>query len=186
MISLCDETPVIELGGGSVALDSHWLQHSLEKAARAAGYPQWWPANDIAQTVLLFLKSRTTEKSFSLEKFTSTVRRALQGIGYGEVAPHFLREGIDLNFSLLEVAESTGRGFEIGFLRGCQEACKRMLASEVPVRLALEDMGPAVKYVLGKTHWGPRCQTFAEDLVAHLRYHLPLCTPHQSLFFSLR
>ena len=48
MICLCDEPPLIKIGGGAVALDLEWLQYSLEKAALAAGLnggPQLkWPA----------------------------------------------------------------------------------------------------------------------------------------------
>lgn len=186
MICLCDETPVIELAGGSVALDFIWLQQSLERAATAAGYTPWWPAGDVARSVALFLKTHRPTEPLSLDGFTATVRSALEGIGYGEVAPHFLQDGLELSFSLLDVAETTGPGFEIGFFRGCQEACQRLLATGMTLRIALEDLEPAVKFILGNTHWSSRCQSFAEDLVAFLRHHLPLYSRQRSLFFSLR
>jgi hypothetical protein len=186
MICLCDETPVVELAGGSVALDLPWLQQSLEKAARAAGYAQWWPADDVARSVTLFLKSQRSGKPFSLGSFTSMVRRALQEIGYGEVAPFFLQDGLDLSFSLLEVAETSGTGFEMGFFHGCLEACKKMLSTGVAARLALEDLEPAVKHVLGNANWTPRCQDVADELVTFLRHHVPQHAPNHTLFFSLR
>jgi hypothetical protein len=186
MICLCDETPVIELAGGSISLDTAWLQQSLERAARAAGYATWWPAGDVARSVTLFLQTHRPSEPLSLEGFTDTVRDALRGIGYGEVAPHFLKDGLDLSLSLLDVAETTGPGFEIGFFRDCQEACRRLLSTGNTPRIALEDLEPAVKYILGKNHWSSRCQTFADELVAFLRYHLPRYTRQRSLFFSLR
>jgi hypothetical protein len=186
MILLRDETPVIELAGGSIPLDSAWLQSCLEKAARAAGYSSWWPAGDVAKTVTHFLRSERLNTPLSFEKFTSSVRRALEGIGYAEVAPYFLRDGVDLSFSLLEVAESTGPGFEMGFFRGCKQACQRMLSTGVAQRLALEDLEPAIKFVVGHAHWSPRCQRLADELVDYLRHHLPLLGPRQTLYFSLR
>lgn len=186
MICLSDQSPIIELAGGSVALDPVWLQQSLQRAALAAGYPQWWPATDVAHSVAVFLQSHRSEKPFSLEKFTSSVRSALQGIGYGEVAPHFLRDGLDLSFSLLDVAEATGPGFEIGFFRSCLDACRRMLSAGVSLRIAFEDFAPAVKYMLGKTRWSPCCEAFGDELVAFLRHHLAQSCARQPLYFSMR
>ena len=120
MIWLENEPPVIDLGAaGSVALDRGWLEQCLEEAAFAAGYEQW-PAGDVARSVTEFFLAERSETPYSLEAFTSKVNRVLRGIGYEEVAPFFLRDGLELRVSLLDLAQEHPFGFELGFFKSCE------------------------------------------------------------------
>jgi hypothetical protein len=186
MICLCDEPPLIKIGGGAVALDLEWLQYSLEKAALAAGYPQWWPATEVARTVTLYLKALRSEEPFSLEGFRSTVRTALQGIGYSEVAPHFLRDGLEIAVSLLEIAEGCIQGFELEFFERCSKTCEHLLTTGLTSRIAIEDLTPAVKRMLGRINWCGQCQQMADELVALIRHRIFQFAEEKPLYFSIR
>jgi hypothetical protein len=185
MIYLQEEPPLIELGSGAVALDHDWLAHCLGEAAFAAGYPDW-PASDVARTVTDFLHSRRTPKPFSFEGFTSAVQLVLQDIGYKEVATHFLRDGLEVRYSLLEVVEELPPGFELGLFRACADLCKRLLSSGAVSRISLDNLKPAIKKALSRTHWCPSCEILAGELVTFIREHLLKVAPTRRLTFSIR
>jgi hypothetical protein len=185
MIYLREEPPLIELGSGSVALDHDWLAHCLEEAAFAAGYPDW-PAADVARTVTDFLRSRRTPKPFSFEGFTLAVQLVLQDIGYKEVAPHFLRDGLEVRYSLLEVVDEIPAGFELGLFKACADLCKRLLSSGVVTKISMDNLKPAIKKALSRAHWCPSCETLAGELVTFIREHLLKIATTRRLTLSIR
>ena len=186
MIWLENEPPVIDLGAaGSVALDQAWLEQCLEEAASAAGYEEW-PAGDVARSVTEFLLAERSENPYSLEAFTSKVHRVLRGIGYEEVAPFFLCDGLELRVSLLDLAQEHPSGFELGFFNSCERACTQLLTAGLSSRIAFEEMQPAVKAILQRTHWCRRCDVFAGDLVAFLRVLLQKLAVGRRITFAIR
>jgi hypothetical protein len=186
MIWLGNEPPVIDLGAaGSVALDQGWLEQCLEEAASAAGYEEW-PAADVARSVAEFFLAERSENPYSLEVFTSKVHWVLRGIGYGEVAPFFLRDGLELRVSLLDLAEEHPSGFELGFFKSCERACNQLLTGGLASKIAFEEMQPAVKAILQRAHWCRRCDVFAGDLVAFLRVLLQKLADGRRITFAIR
>lgn len=170
MIWACDEPPMIALGeAGLVAFEHAWLVQCLEEAAEAAGYVEWPVACDVAQSVTDFLMTQSSERPFSLESFTTAVHRALCGVGYDEVAPHFLRDGIELRISLLDFARQVPCGFQLGFFKACERACVQLMESGMTHRVSFEQLRPAVKAVLGRVQWGAKCDELAAELVDFLR-----------------
>ena len=186
MIWLENEPPVIDLGAaGSVALEQGWLEQCLEEAAAAAGYEEW-PAADVAFSVTDFLLAERSEQPYSLETFSATVQRVLQGIGYAEVAPFFLHNGLELRVSLLDLAQEQPSGFELGFFKSCESACNQLLTGGLASKIAFEEMQPAVKAILKRTHWCRRCDIFAGDLVAFLRLLLQKLALGRRITFAIR
>jgi hypothetical protein len=169
MIWLGNEPAIIDLGpAGSIELESAWLEQCLGEAARAAGYGEW-PAQDVARSVTDFFRAEHVGKPCPLEVFTQMVQRTLRGVGYDEVAPFFLREGLELRVSLLDLAGELPSGFELGFFKACERACRQLLAGGIASRIAFEELQPAVKAILQRSHWCRPCEVFAGDLVAFLR-----------------
>jgi hypothetical protein len=166
-------------------LDQGWLEQCLEEAASAAGYEEW-PAGDVARSVTEFFLAERSEKPYSLEVFTSKVHWVLRGIGYGEVAPFFLRDGLELRVSLLDLAEEHPSGFELGFFKSCESACSQLLTGGLASKIAFEELRPAVKAILRRTHWCRRCDTFAGDLVAFLRLLLQKLALGRRITFAIR
>lgn len=186
MICLCDAPPLIQLGqGGSVALELGWLAQCLEQAALAAGYEDW-PAADVARSVTDFLHAHGTPQPYTLEHFKLAVNRVLRGIGYDEVAPHFLRGGLELHSSLLDLVREVPPGFLMGFFKACEVGCQRLLSSGLATRIVFEDLHFAVKMVLGRSHWSSHCQSVADELVDFLRASVLKATGTTKVTFMIR
>jgi hypothetical protein len=186
MIWFENEPPAIDLGpAGTIVLESSWLAQCLEEAAFAAGYHDW-PAEDVACTVTDFLMAEHSQVPYPLEVFTRTVERALHGVGYGEVAPFFLRGGLELRVSLLDLARESPTGFELGFFKACERACKQLLTGGIASKIAFEEMQPAVKAILQKSHWSRRCERFAGDLVAFLRMLTHKLAANRRIILAIR
>lgn len=185
MIYLREQPPLIHLGaGGSVALEHDWLKHYLEEAAMAAGYPEW-PAADVARSVTAFLTASRSSQPYSFEGFTHAVQNVLSGIGYSEVAPHFLSRGLEVRYSLLEITNTTPAGFELGLFQSCADLCHRLLSSKAVSRLCFQDLRPAVKKSLSRSHWCPRCEKLSDEIVQFLRAHLQKIAADRPLTFSI-
>jgi hypothetical protein len=179
MIWLGNEPALIDLGpAGSIELEAAWLEQCLEQAAKAAGYGEW-PARDVARTVADFLLTEHLEKPCPLEVFTQMVQRTLRGVGYDEVAPFFLRDG-------LELARELPSGFELGFFKSCERACRQLLAGGIASRIAFEELQPAVKSILQRSHWCRPCEVFAGDLVAFLRVLLQRLAAGREIILAIR
>lgn len=185
MIDLSHEVPQLRLGNGVIPLEIRWLEESLEHAARAAGYPHWLPAEHVARTINAFLLHEAAPDPLSVESFALTVRSVLEGIGYGEVAPFFLRGGIELGFSLLDVSDRAQAGFELGFFYECERALDRLLACEVLGKIFFQDIIPAVKAVLNRSHWCSRCDQLRDEVVCFIRFQLARRGRPATLAFSI-
>ncbi len=186
MIYLRDETPMILLGdGGAVALEIDWLEQSLEEAAFAAGYPDW-PAADVARSVASHMLSQRAKKEFSFQDFTASVHEVLKGVGYSEICAHFLSGGLEVRYSLLDLAEDTTPGFELALFKKCADLCDRLLANGVVTRLRFDGLRPAIKHLLKRSHWCPGCVVLSDELVAFLRARLLKISSARPLAFSIR
>jgi hypothetical protein len=186
MIWLGNQPLWIDLGaGGAVALEPHWLEQYLGEAAAEAGYNEW-PARDVARSVADFLLAERSESPSPLGVFVSKVSRVLREIGYGDVAPFFLRNGMELRVSLLDLAGAHAAGFELGFFKACERACGQLLKEGVASRIAFEEMQPAVKVILRKSHWCRRCDILAGELVAFLRGVLWKLAGPRRITFAIR
>ena len=185
MINLCNELPTLQLGNGVVAIEVHWLEQSLEQAAADAGYAHWLPAEHVAQTVTAHLMTRPSRDPVSLEGFALTVRGVLEGIGYGEVAPFFLRSGLELGLSLVDVSERGGAESELGFFREFEGALDRLFACEVLSKISFVDMVPAVKMVLKRKKWSRVCDRFRDEIVEFIRCQVVKRAGQTPLLFSI-
>ncbi len=155
---------------GTVILDRDWLAEALRRAAGFAGLEEeWWPAEHIARSVTTFLEARGSEAPLGMERFCETVRSVLEGLGYGEVAHQFLRDGLELRVSLMDFLPATGVCFEMHFFAVSAERLRKVLAAGVVKRLVLEDLRECVKAMTGHRHWGPRCAELMAEVVDHLR-----------------
>ncbi len=155
---------------GTVILDHDWLAEALRRAAGCAGLEEeWWPAEHIARSVTTFLEARGSEAPLGMERFCATVRTVLEGLGYGQVADQFLRDGLELRVSLLDFLPATEACFEMYFFSVSAERLRKVLANGVVKRLVLEDLRECVKGMTGHRHWGPRCGVLMEEVVEHLR-----------------
>ena len=109
MIALRDGLPLLQFEGGRiVAFERGWLVASLQTAAHKAGYPQWWLAEHVTESIATYLSLRYEENVVGMPRLAKAVEAVLQVIGYAEVASHFFPAPPPLKISLLELAREAG------------------------------------------------------------------------------
>ena len=185
MIALRDELPLIELRDGqAVAFDREWLIRSLSRAAHRAGYPQWWLAQHVAESVMEFLRQQREMTVLPLEKMADAVRSALRVIGYGEVADSFQPGRPTVRISLLEMAHEAGTGYELAFF----ETLHRRIHDIVRTGgsdFELHGLEPCVKLLRGRKVWSRDCDALREEIIFFTREHTALAAGANELIFAL-
>src|SRR5678809_1803642 len=90
MIAFRDNLPLVQFESGrTVAFERDWLVRSLVRAARKAGFAQWWLAEHVAESVTQYLRSQAELNVLPVDHLTKAVQSVLQVIGYAEVGRHF-------------------------------------------------------------------------------------------------
>ena len=87
MIAFRDDLPLIVLGDRRVmAFDSGWLTRALTVAARTAGYPNWWLAPHVAESVQSWLQTLNERTVMPVDHFTRARLRFLLLPGSNQLA----------------------------------------------------------------------------------------------------
>jgi len=90
MIALRDNLPLVRFGDGRVhAFERGWLCGALAESAAGAGYPKWWLAPHVAESVTRYLEQDFDENVIPVCRLEQAVRSVLQVIGYADVAGAF-------------------------------------------------------------------------------------------------
>ena len=92
--------------GGICAIDTGWLLATLERAAVKAGFVEWWLADYVTSSVCCYLGSFYAKNVVGLGRLQEVIKRALEDIGYEEIARCFQAESPACTISLLECARS--------------------------------------------------------------------------------
>jgi len=185
MIALKDGLPLLELDGGRVvALEREWMISSLIQAASKAGYPQWWLAEHVTESIATFLRLCFQENSVTLPRLAEAVQSVLQGIGYEEVAHHFAPVHPPIRVSLLEMAKEAGTGYELAFFQNLGHSLRRMLAAKTDL-MELRDLERCVKQLRTKKNWSRDCENLRIEIVAFVREQIHKDSPSRKIHFSL-
>jgi hypothetical protein len=185
MIALREGLPLLEFDGGRVAaFERGWLIRSLLQAAEKAGYPQWWLAEHVAESVTAYLRERCSESVVALPRLTHAVQSVLQVIGYAEVANHFDAGPPPFRISLLELAREAGNGYELVFFDQLARAIREALAARVSY-LELFGMERAVKQLRSKKIWSRDCAALRGEIVTFVREQIGATNPGYEILFSL-
>lgn len=90
MIAFKDGLPLLERPEGTVTVfNGGWLRQALRRAARKAGYTEFWLAEDLTRSVVFYLKFHYSDNTIPVPQLQGAVRSALRQIGYEEIAQHF-------------------------------------------------------------------------------------------------
>ena len=185
MIALRDEIPLIQLSDGqAVAYERQWLTRSLARAARKAGYPQWWLAEHVTESVAEYLRNQREITILPVERLDEAVRGALQVIGYGEIAHHFLPGRPCVRVSLHALAIEAGTGYELAFFdllgRRLQE-----LAREDGCNFELSGLDRAVKLLRNRKVWCRDCDGLQAEIISFVREQTALAAGANEVVFTL-
>jgi hypothetical protein len=169
MIALLDNLPLVRLTDGTtMPFEREWLLSALASAARKAGYPQWWLAEHVAESVTDFLRTQESPPVLSVEALTQSVRQVLQVIGYAEVGRHFEAGRPLVKISLVALAQAAGSGYELAFFdllaRRLQEALREHSGC-----FELFGLEPCVKLLRARKAWSRDCAALRDEIVAFAR-----------------
>ncbi|MFT4550445.1 MAG: hypothetical protein ACI8XO_003584 [Verrucomicrobiales bacterium] len=184
MICLPSQLPLLRFGNFEVVqYDARWLADSIMAAAERAGHEDWWIADDIAKGIIEYLRQRFPGNTITVEELYEKISRALDVLGWDDVAGELQVGPPPLRISLAEIAQEAGDGFELAFFRLLRE---RLAETCVTGSQQIQCYGlrKGVKILHRARRWGNRCQCLAEEIAEFLRAELRAygCwTPEMSL-----
>lgn len=185
MIALRDDLPLIQLKDGhAVAFERDWLIRALARAAHQAGYPQWWLAEHVAESVTEYLRHQREASVLSVEQMADAVRSALRVIGYGEVADSFIPGRPTVRISLVELARDAGSGYELAFF----EALGRKIQETVReggCDFQLFGLEPCIKLLRGKKVWSRDCDSLRDEIILFTREQTTLAAGLKEVIFAV-
>lgn len=185
MIALIDGLPLVEFDGGRiVAFERNWMIASLLQAAQKAGYPQWWLAEHVTESIATYLRLRFDENVVGLPRLAKAVQSVLQVIGYAEVASHYCPSPPPRKVSLFELALAAGSGYELAFFEMLGRTLQEMIGA-TPSHFELFGLERCVKQLRAKKVWCRDCDTLRAEIVAFVREQIDLNHAGQEITFSL-
>jgi hypothetical protein len=185
MIAFPNLLPLIRLEDGeAIPFEPEWLLHSLTRAARKAGLPQWWLAPHVTASVTEYLRAEHDGPLIEAARLEKAVQTVLQVIGYSEVGTHFAVGRPVQAISLVEVAREAGAGYELAFFELLRQRLAAVLASGTP-HFRLEGLGPCVKLLRARKVLCPECQRLQEEIVTYARLQTGIASAKHDVSFSL-
>lgn len=185
MIALRDALPLIQLKDGhAVAFERDWLIRSLARAAQRAGYPHWWLAEHVAESVTEYLRHQREATVMPVDQMADAVRSALRVIGYSEVADSFTPGRPTVRISLPELAKEAGFGYELAFF----ETLGRRILETVRdggCDFQLFGLEACVKLLRGKKVWSRDCDALRDEIIFFTREQTALAAGSNEVIFAL-
>jgi len=174
MIAFRDDLPLILLGDRrAIAFDSEWLTRVLNVAAHRAGYPKWWLAPHVAQSVHWWLKALNNRPTMPVARFTRAVREALVAIGYEKIGVCFEAVSPFARISLVEIAQQAGNGFELAFFTTLNRALREVFKAGGGY-CELHSLEHCVKVLRQRRNWSSSCDELRAEIVSFARDHTAL------------
>lgn len=185
MIALKDNLPLVQFASGeAIAFEREWLVRSLLHAAQKAGYPQWWLATHVTESVATYLFLNFEATVIALPQLTVAVKSVLQVIGYAEVADHFVPEPPPVKISLTEIARDAGTGYELAFFEMLGRAMQQLISADAAY-FELFGLERCVKQLRAKKVWSRDCDYLRAEIVSFVREQISGARIERRISFSL-
>ena len=169
MIAFRDGLPLIVLGDRrAIAFDRGWLTRALKVAAQRAGYPNWWLAPHVAESVHVWLQTLSDQTAMPVARFTHAVREALKAIGHAKIGETFEAASPFARISLLELAQQAGNGFELAFFQTLNRALGEALGTGGGY-CELHGLEQCVKVLRQRRTWSRSCEALRSEIVTFAR-----------------
>lgn len=169
MIALRDNLPLLRFESGQLAaFEEAWLVRSLVCAAKKAGYPQWWLAPHVAESVRSYLFLQFDGTVIGVRELAAAVQSVLQAIGYGEVAHRFEPLLPPVNLSLVDLAREAGTGYELAFFERLGRSLRELVSAQ-STHLELRGLERCVKQLRARKCWSRDCETLRSEIVCFVR-----------------
>ena len=185
MIAFPNEFPLVRLDDGDcLAFERDWLVRALAAAARKAGYPQWWLAEHVAQSVTEYLRSENEVPVVPAGRLEQAVQSVLQVIGYGDVSAHFAVGRPVVQISLVDLAQAAGSGYELAFFELLRAHLHAALDSRAP-HFELRGLETCVKVLRARKVWSRDCDALRAEIVSFAREQTGIASARHDVTFSL-
>ncbi len=172
MVAFKEEFPYLRSDSGQLfEFNQKWLHAAITRAADKAGYPSWWLTDHITESIAFYLRLRNDEPVVPFDQLSQTVRYVLKVIGYKEIIPHFSPTPPPISFSLVEIAEAAGAGYELAFFDGLEKRINALVNTGTD-SLQLVGLQQCVKHLRGTKTWTRACDTLREEVVCFVREKL--------------
>jgi hypothetical protein len=172
MVAFKEEFPYLRCNSGQLfEFNQQWLHAAITRAADKAGYPSWWLTDHITESIAFYLRLRNDEPVVPFDQLSQTVRYVLKVIGYKEIIPHFSPTPPPIAFSLVEIAEAAGAGYELAFFDGLEKRISALVNTGTD-NLQLFGIQQCVKHLRGAKTWTRACDTLREEVVCFVREKL--------------
>ena len=172
MVAFKEEFPYLRCESGQLfEFNQRWLRDAITSAADQAGYPSWWLTDHVTESIAFYLRLRNDEPVVPFTQLSQTVRYVLKVIGYNEIVPYFSPAPPPISFSLFDIAQEAGGGYELAFFDALE---KRILAlvSAGADSLDLCGLQACVKQLCGAKTWTRACDVLREEVVCFVREKL--------------
>jgi hypothetical protein len=185
MIALKDGLPCLEFEAGElVEFRKDWLVSSLAHAAHKAGYPKWWLAGHVAESVTEYLRLHCTDNVVAVSRVVQTVQSVLQVIGYAEVATQFRPSRPPVRISLAELAGAAGNGFELAFFDLLHRRVRHALSHGIS-QLEFHGLERCVKKLRVRKAWSRDCDALRSEIVDFVREQVTAWNPSGTIHLSV-
>jgi hypothetical protein len=186
MVAFKEEFPYLRCESGQLfEFNQQWLHAAITRAADKAGYPSWWLTDHITESIAFYLRLRNDEPVVPFDQLSQTVRYVLNVIGYKEIIPHFSPTPPPIAFSLVEIAEAAGAGYELAFFDGLEKRISALVNTGTD-SLQLVGLQQCVKHLRGTKTWTRACDTLREEVVCFVREKLAADEQLQQIRCSVR
>ncbi len=187
MIALKDNLPLLRFETGPlVEFEQAWLVRSLARAAHKAGFPNWWLAHHVAESVRAYLFLEFEGTVMGVRQLATAVQSVLQVIGYAEVAHCFEPLPPSASLSLVDFAREAGTGYELAFFEMLDRNIRDLLAARA-AHLELRGLERCVKHLRARKCWSRDCETLRAEIVCFVRERVvSAALPGQEIHLTLK
>jgi hypothetical protein len=150
MIALLDGMPMVRIGDGKTTLfEKGWIVSALRESAERTGQHNWYLADHIAESVVLYLQRDFEANTVTIPSLQQAVHDVLGSLGFPEIAEAFHLPEPPVHLSLTELVEEAGPGYELAFFDLLKSRLDRIASSRTG-RVEIRDLSPCLKLLGGR------------------------------------
>jgi hypothetical protein len=165
MIALSSGLPLLRVGSCELSTyGPEWVAECIHTAARVAGHTNWWFAEDIARSLIVYLRNRFPGSAITLQEMTERIQHTLKRIGFTDISAHIRLTPPALRLSLNDLAREA-EGFELRFFQ-LLDARLTELKGLGARRIEITASREGVKHLCAARHWSQACKMLTID-IAH-------------------
>jgi hypothetical protein len=137
------------------------------------------------ESITFYLRLRNDEPVVPFDQLSQTVRYVLKVIGYKEIIPFFSPAPPPISFSLVEIAEEAGAGYELAFFDRLEKRITAIVNTGTD-SVQLVGLQQCVKHLRGAKTWTRACDSLREEVVCFVREKLAAGGEREHIRCSVR